>query len=106
MALLLLLFSVSAFSLTFRQDVWDSIETDVTTIEWNIQKLQTENSSLQTQLTNVSSLLDEQKVFSAAQAIQLETCEKNLKQSERNMKLWRSGCLVSVAILLVILISK
>lgn len=98
-ALLLLLFSVSAFSVTFKQNVWDSIETDVNTIEFNLTQLQTENNNLQT-------LLEEQQTYSAAQQIQLETYEKNLRLSDRNMKIWRSCCLVSVAILVVVLISK
>ena len=110
LTILLLLVSFSASSeIAFKKIEWESIDNNLNTIELNLKQLQTENNSLQLQLTNVSTMLQEQVKYSANQSLQLENLESKYKQLEKTTKLWKIGCcsfMTTTAIATIILIVR
>lgn len=111
---------VLLFTLSFRSYAdtcftvdWSSIDNNLNTIEFNLKSLQTENNSLQLQLTDAGNLLNEQKKFSAAQSIQLASLETNLAKSEKTTRIWKycfwtatTICIAEAATTIILLRNK
>lgn len=106
-----LFISVFLFTLYFQLSAdpsfhvnWDTIEENLTTIELNWKELETNNAYLIQQLTNVSTMLQEEQKYSAQLQLQSEDLKNRLKKQELYTKIWKGSCVVSVAVLPVVTI--
>ena len=74
----------------------------MTSIEYNLKLLETNNKFLQQQLSNANQQLtnaqkqsEEQAKYSAKLQLQLDNLESKYEKSERAMKLWRGACVIT-----------
>lgn len=85
--------------LVFSHIDWTAIENNVTSIELNLNQLETDNQKLQLQLTNALSSLTEQQIYSANQALQLNNLNNSLQKQEKYTKIWKTSFFVSVGVI-------
>lgn len=80
---------------------WDNLEKNVNDIELNFNQLKIDNESLQIQLIDASTLLEEQMKYTAQQQLRSENLEIRLEKQEKSTKIWKNCFIISTTIAVV-----
>lgn len=86
--------------LVFSHIDWTAIENNVTSIELNLNQLETDNQKLQLRLTSALNSLTEQQNYSANQALQLANLNNSFQKQERYTKIWKTSFFISVGVII------
>lgn len=101
--ILLLLLSWYSYTqpLDFKTINWDNLEKNVNDIELNFNQLKIDNKSLQIQLIDASTLLEEQIKSTAQQQLRSKNLEIRLEKQEKSTKIWKNCFIVSTTVAVV-----